>query len=97
MAGRIISGRSSMDIATNSFSSDYGPFCKSNDNIGTLIQVHNKIATLSYYVNGKLIGKAISGVECPVSPALIFGSGDIQVTINCLADSPFDASTYLNE
>jgi hypothetical protein len=58
--------------------------------------VQNKIATLSYYVNGKFVGKAIGGIECPVSPAVMLGSGEMQVTINCLADAPFDAANYLN-
>ena len=94
MAGRKVVGCSSTDVPLESSISDFGPICKSNDSIGCLIQTHNKIATLSYYVNNKFIGNALGEIECPVSPSIILGSGEIQVTINCLADAPFDANNF---
>lgn len=96
MAGRKYFGSSVTDVLPKSSVFDFGLICKPNDNIGTLIQVQKKIATISYYVNGKFIGKALENIECPVAPCIILGSGDMQVTVNCLADVPFDAANYMN-
>lgn len=97
MSGRRHTGCSTVDIGASEPSvTDFGLICKTNDSIGTLIHVQKKVASISYYVNGKYVGRAFEDIECPVTPALVFGSGDIQVTINCLADVPFDATDYMN-
>ena len=62
MAGRKVIGASATDVPPAVSMVQFGHLCKCNDNIGTLIQVQNKIATLSYYINGKFVGKAIDGI-----------------------------------
>ena len=97
MSGRKYTGNSTLDIASPIPSiSDFGSICKINDSIGTFIQVQKKMASITYYLNGKCIGKAFESIECPLTPAIIFGTGDIQVTINCLSDVPFDSADYMN-
>ena len=96
MSGRKHIGSSAVDILPEDSQDDFGLICKATDSIGTLIEVSKKTASVSYYVNGKYIGKAFEGIDCPITPAFAFGAGDIQVTINCLADIPFDAANFVN-
>jgi hypothetical protein len=84
------------EVDSPEYIKDYGPCCKVNDIVGTLIQLNaNSKCTLSFYVNGKFIGGAFKDIEGPVCPCVCLGSSaNMQVSINTSAEVPFELSNY---
>lgn len=75
---------------------DYGPCCKVNDIVGTLVHIDGKgAATVSFYVNAKCLGRAFHNIEGPVLPCIAFGtSPHMQISLNSAAEIPFELSNF---
>jgi hypothetical protein len=74
---------------------DYDP-CQTNDIVDALIQLDgNCKCTLSFYVDGKFVGRVFKDIEGPVCPCIHLGlSGNIQISMNTLSEVPLELSNY---